>query len=108
MSAAGSEETTITSSPIVLTMRASSGSVLMTVSTKRSTALTASSSQLLGELGVAGEVDEGDRHPQLPEVERVAPRSVSMCPMTSCSMKCCRKRWWTWFMIGEPAAGGPG
>ena len=24
-----------------------------------------------------------------------------MWPMTSCSTKCCRNRWWTWSMIGE-------
>ena len=36
--------TTITSSPIVFTIRASSGSVFSTASTKRSTASTASSS----------------------------------------------------------------
>ena len=44
VSAAGSEPTTMTSSPIVLMIRASSGSVFSTASTKRSTASTASSS----------------------------------------------------------------
>ena len=28
-------------------------------------------------------------------------RSASMWPMTSCSTKCCRKRWCRWSMIGE-------
>ena len=69
-SAAASEATIITSSPIVLMMRASSGSVLPTPSTKRSMMSTASLlPRLLGQARVAGEVGEGDRHPQAAEVE---------------------------------------
>src|SRR3954469_12286485 len=30
-----------------------------------------------------------------------SPKSASMWPMTSCSTKCVRKRWWMWSMIGE-------
>ena len=44
---------------------------------------------LLGQPRVAGEVGEGDRDAQAPEVERSpSPRSASMWPMTSCSTKC--------------------
>ena len=102
--AAGSEPTIITSSPIVLMIARVVGERVLDVldeALHRADRLLVA--LLLGQPRVAGEVGEGDRHAQPAEVERArrSSRSVSMWPITSCSTKCARKRWWTWSIIGE-------
>ena len=56
---------------------------------------------LLGQPRVAGEVGEGDRHAQAPEVE-LAPLEVGLHVADDVLLdEVRRKRWWTWSMIGE-------
>ena len=82
-SAAASEPTIITSSPIVLITRASSGSVCLDVLDEALDGVDRLLlARLLGQARVAGQVGEGDRHAQAARGRAAASsRSASMCPI---------------------------